>query len=263
MEIVRTDASGRSVNHEGPGRDGGGPFVGRRRRDWIRGLLSNMGTQNDYLVFQPAACFTRMLGDRVLRLNDVLGEVRSQGPELIASVGIARLRAHYAGLDELVEATRGRLLVLTAYCNKGAAGRFREALESVEFTTADRSDEAAAEGRPGSPDGHVAAAAAGTAGRDVFGALRQRQFSQGILTAFGRDQGCVAFQPSPFLGRFLSELVYSLNHALRRLEDATLSHVMSGDGKTLQDYYLGLEDGLAGIGKDLDGIIAYCKREVA
>lgn len=123
---------------------------------------------------------------------------------------------------------------------------------------------ATAAGQPSdSSDTYVAAAAARTAGTDVFDALRQRHVDQGILTAFGRDQGCVAFQPSPFFGRFLGEIAYSLNDALRRLEGNTSYYVMSGDGDTLQNYYLGLEGRLAGIGRDLDGIIACCKRKVA
>ena len=88
--------------------------------------------------------------------------------------------------------------------------------------------------------------------------MRQRHFDQGILTEFGRDQGCVAFQPSPFFGRFLGEVAYSLNDALRRLEGNTSYYVMSGNGDTLQNYFLLLEDGLAEVRRDLEGIIRCC-----
>ena len=108
----------------------------------------------------------------------------------------------------------------------------------------------------------VAAAAAKVDGAAIFDALRQRHVNQGILTEYGRDQGCVAFQPSPFFGRFMGEIAYSLNDALRRLEGNTSYYVMSGDGETLQNYYLGLESGLSMTGKDLDGIIACCRRKV-
>ena len=87
--------------------------------------------------------------------------------------------------------------------------------------------------------------------------------SSRVLTELGRDQGCVAFQPSAFYGRFVGELVYSLNDALRRLEGLTSYYVMSGDGKTLQTYYAELENGLGRIGKDLDGIVGFCKRKLA
>ena len=232
--------------------------------------MSARGHGNDYLVFQPAKYFTRVLGDRVLRLNEALSEVRGQGADLVASVGVARLQAHYTELEGLIEAARDKLAALTDYCNQGFEGRFREALEGIEPDTSpvpdtpDASDEPeTAAGQPSdSSDTYVAAAAARTVGTDVFDALRQRHVDQGILTAFGRDQGCVAFQPSPFFGRFLGEIAYSLNDALRRLEGNTSYYVMSGDGDTLQNYYLGLEGSLAGIGRDLDGIIACCKRKV-
>ena len=254
METTRVNTSGSPMHREAPGRQGGGRlFYSRRERDLGRGLLSARGHGNDYLVFQPAKYFTRILGDRVLRLNEGLSEVRSRGAELIPSLGVARLQAHYAELDRLIEATRDKLAGLTEYCNKGFEGRFREALEGIEpaaSTVPDTSEES------GERSG-------GTAGMDVFDALRQRHFDQGILTEFGRDQGCVAFQPSPFFGRFLGEIAYSLNDALRRLEGNTSYYVMSGDGDTLQNYYLGLEGSLAAVGRHLDGIIACCKRKVA
>ena len=114
-----------------------------------------------------------------------------------------------------------------------------------------------------SSDTHVAAATAKAAGADVFDAWRQRHFDQGILTEFGRDEGCVAFQPSPFFGRFLGEVAYSLNDALRRLEGNTSYYVMSGDGDMLQNYFTALDGRLGEVGKDLDGIIAWCGRKVA
>ena len=259
------------MHRDAPGRQGGGRlFYSRRERDLTRGLLSAKGHGNDYLVFQPAKYFTRILGDRVLRLNDALSEVRSLGAELIASVGVARLQAHYAELDGLIEATRDKLADLTTYCNKGFEGRFREALEGIEPAvstvpdTPDESGERDAAVQPSdASDTYVAMATARTAGTDVFDALRQRHFDQGILTEFGRDQDCVAFQPSPFFGRFLGEIAYSLNDALRRLEGNTSYYVLSGDGDTLQNYYLGLEGSLAEVSRDLDGIIACCKRKVA
>ena len=77
----------------------------------------------------------------------------------------------------------------------------------------------------------------------MFDALREGNFEHGILTKFGRDQGCVALQPSAFYGRFVGELAYSLNDALRRLEGLTSYYVMSGDGKTLQTYFAELGNG--------------------
>jgi len=226
--------------------------------------LSARGHGNDYLVFQPSRYFVRILGDRLLRLNEALSEVRGQGAELIPSVGVARLKAHYAELDRLIEAARDRLAGLIEYCHKGYTGRFREALEGIQPDAtngaSDTSDEAgetetAVMPASDSSDTHIVAATAKTVGAEVFGALRQRNFDQGILTEFGRDQGCVAFQPSPFFGRFLGEIAYSLNDALRRLEGNTSYYVMSADGETLQNYYLELEGSLVEVGGELDGII--------
>ena len=139
METTRVNTSGSPMHRDAPGRQGGGRlFYSRRERDLGRGLLSAKGHGNDYLVFQPAKYFTRMLGDRVLRLNEALSEVRSQGAELIPSLGVARLQAHYAELDRLIEATRDKLADLTDYCNKGFEGRFREALEGIEPAAFDR-----------------------------------------------------------------------------------------------------------------------------
>ena len=272
METTRVNASGSPLYRDAPGRQGGGRlFHLRRERDLARGLLSARGHGNDYLVFQPAKYFTRILGDRVLRLNEALSEVRSRGAELIPSVGVAKLQTHYAELDRLIEAARDKLAALTTYCNKGFEGRFKDALEGIEpavSTVPDAPDEssereATAVQPSDSAHTYVAAAAAKAVSPDVFDTLRQRHFDQGILTEFGRDQGCVAFQPSPFFGRFLGEVAYSLNDALRRLEGNTSYYVMSGDGDTLQNYYLGLEGSLAEVGRDLDGIIACCRRKVA
>ena len=152
----------------------------------------------------------------------------------------------------------------------GASGRFREALELIEpaASVPDQPDEPSGPeptvaGQPSdSSDIYVAAATSKAAGTDAFDALRQRHLEQGILTEYGRNQGCVAFQPSPFFGRFLGEIAYSLNDALRRLEGNTSYYVMSGDGNTLQSCYQGLEGSLAEVGRALDGIIAYCQRNV-
>ena len=272
METTRINPVSSPMHRDELARQGGGRlFYLRRERDFARGLLSARGHGNDYLVFQPAKYFVRILGDRVLRLNEALSEVRGQGAELIPSVGVARLQAHYAELDRLIEAARDKLAGLIDYCHKGSTGRFREALEAIEpdaaSGTSDTSNESGMPETAGvqpSDSSHacLATAVARTA-TDVFDALRQRHLDQGILTSYGRHQGCVAFQPSPFFGRFLGEVAYSLNDALRRLEGNTSYYVMSGDGDTLQSYYLGLEDSLAEVGRDLDSIIACCWRKVA
>ena len=206
----------------------------------------------------------------MLRLNEALSDVREQGAELIPSVGVDRLQAYYGELEQLIEAARDRLAALIRYCHQGSGGRFKEALEgsgpgaaSGAAGTSDESRETGAAAIPASesPASDVVAAIAGTTA-GIFDALRQRHFEQGILTEFGRDQACVAFQPSQFFGRFLGELTYSLNDALLRLEGNTAYYIMCGDGETQQHYYVGLEGDLAELGADLDGIIAFCLRKV-
>ena len=203
MEPVRGNAAVSDMNRDGLGREGGGRlFVNRRQRDWSRGLLSNRGQLNEYLVFQPSNYFTRILGDRVVRLNDALHEVREESAELISSVGFGKVQAHYAEIDKRVEAAREKMAVLIEYCNKGVEGRFKEGLEEMVLPEPGGQGEKkeAAARAPDSSD------AARMDGADVFSTLRERHFKQGILTELGRDQGCVAFQPLSFCGRFMGEI---------------------------------------------------------
>ena len=273
METTRFNPLGGGIHRQAPGCQGGGRlFYLRRERDLARGLLTPKGRGNDYLVFQPSKYFARILGDRLLRLNEALSAVRGQGAELIPSMGVARLQAHYADLDQLIEAARDRLESLIDYCHKGSTGRFKEALEDIEPEAATSASDSTEEscvpkalgGRYSGPSdtGDGDEATAMEIRGDVFDALRQRHFEQGILTEYGRDQGCVGFHPCPFYGRFLGEIAYSLNDALRRLEGNTSYYVMIGDSETLQSYYRRLESSLVEIGRNMDGVIACCQRKV-
>ena len=260
MELVRGNAAVSDMNRDGLGREGGGRlFVNRRQRDWSRGLLSNMGNHNEYLVFQPSNYFTRILGERVVRLNDALHAVREESAELISSVGFGKVQAHYAEIHKRVEAAREKMAVLIEYCNKGVEGRFKEGLEEMVLPESGAQGEKK-EATVQAPDSSDAARMDGAA---VFGILRERHFKQGILTELGRDQGCVAFQPLSFCGRFMGEVFYSLNDALRRLEAQTSYFVLVADGKTQENYYRNLEEGLERTGGDLEAIWTCCQRQVA
>ena len=263
MELVRGNAAVSDMNRDGLGREGGGRlFVNRRQRDWSRGLLSNRGQLNEYLVFQPSNYFTRILGERVVQLNDALHEVREESAELISSVGFGKVQAHYAEIDKRIEATREKMAVLIEYCNKGVEGRFKEGLEEMVLPEpggqGEKSEKKEAAAR--APD---LSDAARMDGADVFSTLRERHFKQGILTELGRDQGCVAFLPLSFCGRFMGEIFYSLNDALRRLETQTSYFVLMADGKTQENYYRNLEEGLERTGRDLEAIWTCCQRKVA
>ena len=271
MEATQTNAArfGRPMYRDRRGHEGGGQlYIARRERDFTRGLLSEMGHSNDYLVFQPSGFFVRVLGDGVLRLNAALSEFRGQALDHVLSLEGDALQAHYAELEARIEETRDRLFDLTEYCNKGFDGQFREALEEIEPAAAEgREEETEPEGgtvQPvASPEAPTAVLAAGPGDADVFAGLRRRNVEQGILTDFGREQGCVAFQPCPFYGRFMSEIAYTLNDALRRMEGQTAYYIVDGNGEVVRRYCLELKNSMAALRGDLDGIIAFCRRKVA
>ena len=271
MEATRLSATrfGRPMLRDRSGHEGGGQLlIARRERDFTRGLLSEMGHDNNYLVFQPSRMFMRVLGDGVLRLNDALSAFRSQAADHVLFLAGDDLQAHYAELDARIEDVRDRVVALTEYCNRGFDGQFREVLESVEASAAPAAEEAP-EGEAQAVRPADASQAAGVIGarpgdtQDVFEALRQRNVEQGILTDVGRQEGYVAFQPCPFYGRFVSEIAYTLNDALRRMEGRTSYYVAGGNGEVVRPYYLTLKNGLAALHADLDGIIAFCGRKVA
>ena len=271
METTQPNASrfGRPMYRERRGHEGGGQlYIARRERDFTRGLLSEMGHSNDYLVFQPSGFFVRVLGDGVLRLNEALSGFRNQAVDHVLFLEGDDLHAHYADLDSRIEETRDRLFDLTEYCNKGFDGQFREALAGIEPAAAERAADAAqpeSEGMQPADVSEVAASVVGArpADADVFEALRQRNVEQGILTDFGSEQGCVAFQPCPFYGRFMSEIAYTLNDALRRMEGQTAYYIVDGNGEVLQRYYKELRNRMTALRGDLDRIIAFCRRKVA
>ena len=268
MEATQPNAArfGRPMYRERRGHEGGGQlYIARRERDFTRGLLSEMGHSNDYLVFQPSGFFVRVLGDGVLRLNEALSDFRSRALDHVLTLQSEALQAHYGELERRIEATRDRLFDLTAYCNKGFDGQFREALEGIE-----RDSEGAPKAPPEparelvQPVSSLESAVVlhevqGDA--DVFEGLRHRNVEQGILTDFGRDQGCVAFQPCPFYGRFMSEIAYTLNDALRRMEGQTAYYIVDGNGEVLRRYYLALENSMAVLRGDLNGIMVFCGRK--
>ena len=182
----------------------------------------------------------------VLRLNAALSEFRGQALDHVLSLEGDSLQAHYAELEARIEETRDRLFDLTEYCNKGFDGQFREALASAERAAAEASaastEPDGGTDRPLSSTEASAVVVADTPNdKDVFEGLRRRNVEQGILTDFGREQGCVAFQPCPFYGRFMSEIAYTLNDALRRMEGQTAYYIVDGNGEVLRRYYLEAE----------------------
>ena len=268
MEATRSDERryGRPINRNRPGHEGGGQaFIARRERDFTRGLLSEKGHSNDYLVFRPSGLFARTVGDGVLRLNDALANFRGQAVDHVLLLDGDDMQAHYAELERRIEAVRDRVFDLTAYCNQGFDGQFREALEGIEAAAGEGVEgdaEAEREMLPASEAAVVVGARPGDTEADVFEALRQRNVDQGILTDLGREQGYVAFQPCVFYGRFMSEIAYTLNDALRRMEGQTSFYIVDGQGEAVRRYYGALGNGLGALGRALGGVIDFCRRRV-
>lgn len=81
------------------------------------------------------------------------------------------------------------------------------------------------------------------------GALQARYGKQGTLTDFGREQGSVAFQPSPFSGQRHENITYTLNDAQRRMKAQTAYYIAHNNGEALRGAF--------------DGIILCCGRKAA
>ena len=61
----------------------------------------------------------------------------------------------------------------------------------------------------------------------------------------------------------MSESAYTLNDALRRMEGHTSYYTVDGNGEVLRQYYRELKNGMTALRRDLEGIVAFCKRRVA
>ena len=241
-------------------------FTARRQRQFLRGLLSEVGNDTNYALFRPGRLFTRVLGDVVLRLNDALYGFRDEAADHILILEGDKLEAYYGELDEYIDKGRDKLVVLTEYCNRGFDGEFAEVLENVDLSGSEGSEELKkGEGGPaqaGNSSDVSAALSVGKSKKDVFEAARQISVEQGILTELGRAEGWVAFHPCPFYGRFVGEIVYAFNDALLRVEGRSSFYIANGNGEVLRRYYMELGKGLMALRRDLEGIMAFCKRKV-
>ena len=250
METTRDNHSpyGRPMDREGDGHVGGGQlFAVRREAHLARGLLSEKGHNDNYVIFRPSDMFISALGDDVLRFNDALFEFRGQVVKHLFVLDAEGLQGHYGELNRRVEVVRDRLLNLTAYCHKGFDGLFEEALEGVD----DPGDAGAEEG--------------GEDHAGVFEALRQRNVDDGILTELGRDRGYVGFQSCPLYGRVVGEIIYTLNDALRRMQDRTSYYVMGADleyVKLVKRYYQVLGKDIKALRSELAQVVEFCVQKV-
>ena len=241
---------GRPMERDRDGHGGGGDlFVIRREAHFGRGLLSERGYNDNYLLFRPSSLFKLDVGEGVLRLNDALSEFRGRIVEDMLALGQEGLKGHYAELGRRVEGVRDRLLNVIKCCQKGFDGLFTEVLE------ADGSEEAGQEGQE--PKGTE------PGGTGVFEAVRKRNVEEGILTDLGFERGYVAFRPCPFYGRVVGEIIYTFNDALQRME-GRLPYYVAGGGEDLVLRYCGrLRKDMGALRTEIQEVVEYCEKNAA
>ena len=254
MEAGR-DKFGKPMERERDGHTGGGQlFMVRRESALQAGVLSAKGHSDNYLAFRPSNFFMRVLGDDVLRLNEALFDFRGQGVEHLVLMDDESLAGHYGELKRRMEVIRDRVAGLVEYCNKGFDGLFDEAREMAEQWVAGTSDDAA--------DVSQEMKSFGPLGPDTYEAVRQRNLDEGVLTEAGSLEGFVAFRSCPFYGRVVGEIVYTLNDALRRVEDRTPQYIAGGQVEVVRRYYVGLMRGMKPLRVEMDDALAFCRGNV-
>ena len=254
MEVVR-DKFGKPMERERDGHTGGGQlFMVRRESALQAGVLSTKGHGENYLAFRPSNFFMRMLGDDVLRLNEALFEFRGQGIEHLLLLDDDSLAAHYGELKRRFEVVRDRVAGLVDYCNKGFDGLFEEAQEIAAGWVGESGGDAGG--------GDQEMKSFGPLGPDAYAAVRQRNVDEGVLTETGSAEGYVAFRSCPFYGRVVGEIVYTLNDALRRVEDRTPQYIAGGQVEAVRGFYVGLMRGMKPLRGEMDDALTFCRGNV-
>ena len=241
---------GRPMERDRGGHGGGGDvFVIRREAHFGRGLLSERGYNDNYLLFRPSSLFKLDVGEGVLQLNEALSEFRGRIVEDMLVLDQQGLRGHYAELGRRVEIVRDRLLNVIKWCQKGFDGLFTEVLEGEgsEKPTEEGQEQKAME----------------PSGTDVFEALRKRNLEEGILTDLGYERGYIAFRPCPFYGRVVGEIVYTFNDALQRMEGRLPYYVAAGEEELVLRYCGRLRKDMGALRAELQEVVEYCRRNAA
>ena len=246
---------GRPMERERDGHTGGGQlFMVRRESALHAGVLTAKGHSDNYLAFKPSNFFMRMLGDDVLRLNDALFEFRGQGVEHLVLMDDVSLAEHYGELKRRFEVIRDRVAGVVEYCNKGFDGSFEDAEEIATGWVTESGEEATA--------GAQEMKSFGPLGPDVYASMRQSNVDEGILTEAGSAEGFVAFRSCPFYGRVVGEIVYTLNDALRRVEDRTPQYLAGGQVEAVRRFYVGLMRGMKPLRSGMDEVVMFCRAGV-
>ena len=247
---------GMVMERERGGHEGGWGFlIPRRDRDFERGILSEEGRARGYFVFRPSNVFVRALGDQALRLNKALSYFESQAGNHALFHDVEKVSAHYEELATRIEVARDRLSALIGSCNQARDGLSEEVLEGMDWpATATLESEMANEQER---------VISGVDDADVFDAIREQNIEEGILTESGREMGYVAFQPCSFYGRFLGEIIYVLNDALRRMERRTAVYIAAGSVELVRQYYQRLSKEMALLRGDVEEIVGFCRSKIA
>ena len=250
MEAGR-DKFGRPMERERDGHTGGGQlFMVRRETALQAGVLSEKGHGENYLAFKPSNFFMRILGDDVLRLNEALFAFRGRGVEHLVLMDDDSLAAYYGELRRRFEVIRDRVAGLVDYCNKGFDGLFDDAREIAAGWAAEAGEDGTA--------GFQEMKSFGPLGPDVYEAVRQRNVDDGVLTETGGAEGFAAFRPCPLYGRVVGEIVFTLNDALRRVEDRTPQYIASGQVEAVRRFYVDLTRGMKPLRGGMDEALTFC-----
>ena len=157
--------------------------------------------------------------------------------------------AHYEELGMRIEVARDRLSALIGSCNQVRDGLSEDVLEGMDWPGAEiLESEMANEQQRG---------VSGVNDADVFDAVRDQNVEEGILTDSGREMGYVAFQPCSFYGRFLGEIIYVLNDALRRMERRTAVYIAAGNAQLVRQYYQRLTKQMALLRGEVEEVVIF------
>ena len=243
---------GRPMERDQPGHMGGGEvYMVRRELALQTRVLSTKGHNDGYLAFRPSSFFMRGLGDDVLRLNEALFVFRGQGIEHLILMDDDGLGEYYGELNRRFEGIRDRVLELIEYCNRGFEGMFEEAQETAEKWAVEVGQGAAADVEELKSFAPL--------GPDVYESVRQRNVEEGVLTERGSSEGFVAFRSCPFYGRVITEIVLTLNDALRRVEDRTPQYIAGGQVEVARRFYAGLMRGMKALRSGMEEAAAFCR----
>ena len=245
-----------TMERERGGHEGGWGFlIPRRDRDFERGILSEEGRARGYFAFRPSNVFLRTLGDQALLLNKALSYFESQAGNHALFHDVEKVSAHYEELGMRIEVARDRLSALIGSCNQVRDGLSEDVLEGMDWPGAEiLESEMANEQQRG---------VSGVNDADVFDAVRDQNVEEGILTDSGREMGYVAFQPCSFYGRFLGEIIYVLNDALRRMERRTAVYIAAGNAQLVRQYYQRLTKQMALLRGEVEEVVIFCRGKIA